>query len=141
MSTHSIPNFLLGSPIHWILRPQDKASLADVSLPWTAAWDNNGSSPNPTNGPHQVCLAFGLQSLDSTNITSAPQDRTHRSGTHRPGEKNTWDRQCCRSGSGSVGPVCFYNYVFGPPGSGSVNQRYGSVSGSFFYQEKIVRKT
>ncbi len=29
-------------------------------------------------------------------------------------------------------------YVFGPPGSGSVSQRYGS--GSFYYQAKIVRK-
>jgi hypothetical protein len=30
-------------------------------------------------------------------------------------------------------------YVFGPPGSGSVSQRYGS--GSFYHQAKIVRKT
>ncbi len=30
-------------------------------------------------------------------------------------------------------------YVFGPPGSGSVSQRYGS--GSFHHQAKIVRKT
>jgi hypothetical protein len=29
-------------------------------------------------------------------------------------------------------------YVFGPPGSGSVSQRYGSVS---FYHAKIVKKT
>jgi hypothetical protein len=29
-------------------------------------------------------------------------------------------------------------YVFGPPGSGSVSQRYGS--GSFHHQAKIVRK-
>jgi hypothetical protein len=34
-------------------------------------------------------------------------------------------------------------YVFGPPGSGSgpINQRYGSGSGSFYHQAKIVRKT
>jgi len=30
-------------------------------------------------------------------------------------------------------------YVFGPPWSGSISQRYGS--GSFYHQEKIVRKT
>ncbi len=30
-------------------------------------------------------------------------------------------------------------YVFGPPGSGSVSQRYGS--GSFNHQAKLVRKT
>ncbi len=29
--------------------------------------------------------------------------------------------------------------VFGPPGSGSISQRYGS--GSFYRQAKIVRKT
>jgi hypothetical protein len=27
-------------------------------------------------------------------------------------------------------------YVFGPPGSGSVSQRYGSGSGSFYHQAK-----
>jgi hypothetical protein len=32
-------------------------------------------------------------------------------------------------------------YVFGPPGSGSARQRYGSGSGSFYHQAKIVRKT
>ncbi len=31
-------------------------------------------------------------------------------------------------------------YDFGPPGSGSVSQRYGSGSGSFYDQAKIVRK-
>jgi hypothetical protein len=30
-------------------------------------------------------------------------------------------------------------YAFGPPGSGSISQRYGS--GSFYHQEKTVRKT
>ncbi len=30
-------------------------------------------------------------------------------------------------------------YVFGPPESGSISQRYGS--GSFYHQAKIVRKT
>jgi hypothetical protein len=30
-------------------------------------------------------------------------------------------------------------HVFGPPGSGSTSQRYGS--GSFYQHEKIVRKT
>jgi hypothetical protein len=36
-------------------------------------------------------------------------------------------------------------YVFGPPGSGSISQRYGSGfgfgSGSFYHHAKIVRKT
>jgi hypothetical protein len=31
--------------------------------------------------------------------------------------------------------------VFGPPGSGSISQRYGSGSGSFYHKAKIVRKT
>ena len=31
--------------------------------------------------------------------------------------------------------------VFGPPGSGSISQRYGSGSRSFYHQAKIVRKT
>jgi hypothetical protein len=30
--------------------------------------------------------------------------------------------------------------VFGPPGSGSGSQRYGSESGSFYHQAKIIRK-
>jgi magnesium-transporting ATPase (P-type) len=30
-------------------------------------------------------------------------------------------------------------HVFGPPGSGSISQRYGS--GSFYYHAKMVRKT
>ncbi len=30
-------------------------------------------------------------------------------------------------------------HVFGPPGSGSTSQRYGS--GSFYHHAKIVRKT
>jgi hypothetical protein len=30
-------------------------------------------------------------------------------------------------------------HVFGPPGSGSTSQRYGS--GSFYHRAKIVRKT
>jgi hypothetical protein len=32
-------------------------------------------------------------------------------------------------------------YVLEPPGSGSVSQRYGPGSGSFYHQAKIVRKT
>ncbi len=32
-------------------------------------------------------------------------------------------------------------YAFGPPRSGSVSQRYGSGSGSFYHQAKIVWKT
>jgi hypothetical protein len=32
-------------------------------------------------------------------------------------------------------------HVFGPPGSGSTGQRYGSGSGSFYHHAKIVRKT
>ncbi len=32
-------------------------------------------------------------------------------------------------------------HVFGPHGSGSISQRYGSGSGSFYQQAKIVRKT
>ncbi len=31
-------------------------------------------------------------------------------------------------------------YVFDSPGSGSISQRYGSGSGSFYHQAKIVRK-
>jgi hypothetical protein len=31
--------------------------------------------------------------------------------------------------------------VFGPPGSGSIRQRYGSGSESFHHHAKIVRKT
>ncbi len=38
-------------------------------------------------------------------------------------------QQCCGAGSGSVGSVCF-----GPPGSGSINTRYGS--GSFCLEQK-----
>jgi hypothetical protein len=40
-------------------------------------------------------------------------------------------------GTSSVDPLD--PYVFGPPGSGSVSQRYWS--GSFYHQAKIVRKT
>jgi hypothetical protein len=32
-------------------------------------------------------------------------------------------------------------HVFGPPGSGSTLQRYGSGSGFFYQHAKIVRKT
>jgi hypothetical protein len=32
-------------------------------------------------------------------------------------------------------------HVLGPPGSGSISQRYGSGSGSFYHQATIVRKT
>jgi hypothetical protein len=32
-------------------------------------------------------------------------------------------------------------YVLGPPGSGSIIQMYGSGSGSFYHQVKILRKT
>jgi hypothetical protein len=32
-------------------------------------------------------------------------------------------------------------HVFGPPGSGSISQRYGYGSRSFYQQVKIVRKT
>jgi hypothetical protein len=32
-------------------------------------------------------------------------------------------------------------HVFGPPSSGSISQRYGSGSGSFYHQAKIVRQT
>ncbi len=32
-------------------------------------------------------------------------------------------------------------HVFGPPGSRSTSQRYGSGSGSFCHKAKIVRKT
>jgi hypothetical protein len=30
-------------------------------------------------------------------------------------------------------------YVFGPPGSGSISQRYGSGSGFFYHQAKILK--
>ncbi len=43
-------------------------------------------------------------------------------------------KQC--SGSGSTGSKCF-----GSPGSGFTSQMYGSGSGSFYHQAKIVRKT
>jgi hypothetical protein len=33
------------------------------------------------------------------------------------------------------------NMFVGPPGSGSISQRYGSGSGSFYHQTKIVGKT
>jgi hypothetical protein len=33
------------------------------------------------------------------------------------------------------------SHVFGPPGSESTSQRYGSGSGFFYHQAKIVRKT
>ncbi len=38
---------------------------------------------------------------------------------------------------------CSGPHVFGPPGSGSgsISQRYGSGSGPFYHQAKIVRKT
>jgi hypothetical protein len=32
-------------------------------------------------------------------------------------------------------------HVCGPPGSGSISQRYGSGSGYFYHHAKIVRKT
>jgi hypothetical protein len=32
-------------------------------------------------------------------------------------------------------------YVCGPPGSGSISTMYGSGSGSFYNQAKIIRKT
>jgi hypothetical protein len=32
-------------------------------------------------------------------------------------------------------------HVFGPPGSGSTSQRYGSGTGSFYHHAKIIRKT
>jgi hypothetical protein len=32
-------------------------------------------------------------------------------------------------------------HVFGPHGSGSISQRYGSGSGSFYHEANIVRKT
>ncbi len=32
-------------------------------------------------------------------------------------------------------------HVFQPPGSGSTSQRYGSGSGSFYHQAKLVKKT
>ncbi len=40
-------------------------------------------------------------------------------------------------------PVSSDPYIFGPPGSrcGSISQRYGSGSGSFYHQAKLVRQT
>jgi hypothetical protein len=43
--------------------------------------------------------------------------------------------------SGVADPNPSDPYVFGPFGSGSISQRYGSGSGSFYHQSKIVRKT
>ncbi len=48
--------------------------------------------------------------------------------THSWGKINV-KKQCCGSGSG----------CFGPPGSGSICTRYGSGSGSFYPQAKMVR--
>ncbi len=47
-------------------------------------------------------------------------------------------QQCCGSGTDPQDP-----YVFGSPGSRSISQEipYGSGSGSFYYEAKIVRKT
>ncbi len=36
-------------------------------------------------------------------------------------------------------PVRRIHMFFGPPGSGTISQRYGS--GSFYHQAKVVRKT
>jgi hypothetical protein len=33
------------------------------------------------------------------------------------------------------------SYVFGPPGSGSISQRFGSGSTPFYHQVEIIRKT
>jgi hypothetical protein len=45
--------------------------------------------------------------------------------------------QCCVSGSESgSGSTYFWS-----PGSGSISQRYGFGSGSFYLQAKIIRKT
>ncbi len=45
----------------------------------------------------------------------------------------------------SLGIVCSVAdpdpHVFGPPGSGSTSQMYGSGSGSLYHHAKIVRKT
>jgi hypothetical protein len=53
------------------------------------------------------------------------------SGEHFGMDGDTW-RQCC--GSGSVVSVCFFG------SSGSISTSYGSGSGSFYHQPKIVRK-
>ncbi len=39
--------------------------------------------------------------------------------------------------SGVADPDPSDPYVFGPPGSGSISQRYGSGSGSFYHQSKM----
>jgi hypothetical protein len=50
----------------------------------------------------------------------------------------TYFWQFLGSRAGSVGSI---PYVFGPPGSGSISQRYGYGSGCLYYhQAKIVRK-
>jgi hypothetical protein len=52
---------------------------------------------------------------------------------------------CVRSSVPDPDPDPPDPHVVGPPGSGSINQRYGSGSGigfrSFYHQVKIVRKT
>jgi hypothetical protein len=58
-----------------------------------------------------------------------------------PAPSATWacppTRRCTSTPPGSVADPD--PHVFGPPGSGSTSQRYGSVSGSFYHHAKIVR--
>ncbi len=53
------------------------------------------------------------------------------------GQNNLFERQLQLVSRNQSDP-----YVFGPPGSGPdpFSQRYGSASGSFYHQAKIVRK-
>ncbi len=51
---------------------------------------------------------------------------------------NPWEVPCSSIVQDSVADPD--PHVFGPPGSGSTSQRYGSGSGSFYHHAKIVRK-
>jgi hypothetical protein len=50
------------------------------------------------------------------------------------------DRGICAFTSSVADPDPLDPYVFIPPGSGSISQRFGSGSGSFYHQANIVRR-
>ncbi len=69
------------------------------------------------------------------SASGRPKAARHQQQVSRCGRTSfcTCYSQCCGSEFGSN------PHVSGPPGSGSISQRYGS--GSFYHQAKIVRKT
>jgi hypothetical protein len=79
--------------------------------------------------------SFSMFTSDRTSVTCSTDSRTNEEQCNiLMCTVCTW-QQCC--GSGSVGSICFW----ASPGSGSISQRYGSGSGSFYHQAKIVRNT